>query len=97
MLQMLRFCDLDAPKHFAISVTSLSEPRERGSDDVAGPSEHGVTPKRVDSHVVTDRRWALVAPDGEDIVLCSAACALAWICYGLPADVEQGRQDGEAA
>lgn len=36
-----------------------------------------------DRHMVTDRRWALVAPDGEEIM--------------LPADVEASRREGEVA
>jgi hypothetical protein len=39
-------------------------------------------------HYVTDRRWRIVAPDDRETVLCSAACALSWLVYGLPADVE---------
>jgi len=50
-----------------------------------------------DRHMVTDRRWTLTTPDGEEIVLCSAACVLSWICYALPAEVEASRRDGEAA
>jgi hypothetical protein len=47
--------------------------------------------------MVTDRRWLLITPEGEEIALCSATCTLAWICYALPADVEASRQPGEAA
>jgi hypothetical protein len=50
-----------------------------------------------DRHMVTDRRWALVAPDGGEIILCSVACALAWICHALPADVAASRREGEVA
>jgi len=41
-----------------------------------------------DRHFVTDRRWTLTTPDGSEMVLCSAACTLAWVCYGLPADIQ---------
>jgi hypothetical protein len=50
-----------------------------------------------DRHMVTDRRWTLTRPEGEELVLCSAACALSWICYMLPADVEASRRPEEAA
>jgi len=45
-----------------------------------------------DRHLVTDRRWTLTAPDGSETVLCSAACALAWICYGLSSDIAADRE-----
>jgi hypothetical protein len=38
-------------------------------------------------HYVTDRRWRIVAPEGAEPVLCSAACVLSWLVYGLPADL----------
>jgi hypothetical protein len=40
-----------------------------------------------DRHMVTDHRWTVTDPDGVETVLCSAACALWWICSALPADV----------
>jgi len=49
-----------------------------------------------DRHFVTDRRWCLVSPDGVEVVLCSAACTLSWICYALPGDIEPGNPMHEA-
>jgi len=42
-------------------------------------------------HYVTDRRWTLMSPDGTMTTLCSAARALSWLIYGLPADLEARR------
>jgi hypothetical protein len=40
---------------------------------------------------VTDRRWRIATPEGAETVLCSAACALTWLCLVLPADLEVRR------
>jgi hypothetical protein len=37
-------------------------------------------------HYATDRRWTIATPEGAETVLCSAACTLSWLVYGLPAD-----------
>jgi hypothetical protein len=37
--------------------------------------------------MVTDRHWRVVAPDDTETVVCSAACALTWLCSELPADL----------
>jgi len=50
-----------------------------------------------DRHFVTSRRWTLATPEGVETVLCSVACTLAWVCYGLPADLEAAQPAGEAA
>jgi hypothetical protein len=50
-----------------------------------------------DGHFVAGRRWTFIPPDGEEIMLCSAACPLAWIGDALPADPKESRQDAEAA
>jgi hypothetical protein len=42
-------------------------------------------------HYVTDRRWIITTPDDRETVLCSAARALSWLIYGLPADLEARR------
>jgi hypothetical protein len=39
-------------------------------------------------HYVTDRRWRITTPDDRETVVCSAACALSWLVYSLPADLE---------
>jgi hypothetical protein len=39
-------------------------------------------------HYITDRRWMITTPEGVETVLCSAACTLSWLCYGLPADLD---------
>lgn len=41
-----------------------------------------------DRHFVTTRRYTLITPAGVAIVLCSAACALSWLVYALPADLD---------
>ena len=33
-------------------------------------------------------RWTLTTPEGATTTLCSAACALSWLVYGLPADIK---------
>jgi hypothetical protein len=38
-------------------------------------------------HYVADRRWRIVAPDDRETVLCSAACAITWLCSVLLADL----------
>ena len=38
-------------------------------------------------HMATDRRWTITTPEGAEAVLCSAACALSWLIYALPADL----------
>lgn len=54
---------------------------------------------RGDRHYATSTRWIITTPDGLEIVLCSAACAVDWLCKVLPVDVEasQGEPEGEAA
>jgi hypothetical protein len=49
-----------------------------------------------DRHFVTDRRWTLASPEGGETVLCSAACALAWICYALPSDFKAASSESES-
>ena len=39
-------------------------------------------------NMVTDRRWRITTPDNRETVVCSAACALTWLCSVLPADLE---------
>jgi len=50
-----------------------------------------------DRHFVTDRRWRIVTLDDQETVLCSAACALSWLVYGLPAAIGQSTDAGDAA
>jgi hypothetical protein len=50
-----------------------------------------------DRHYAAAARWTIVTPSGVEIVLCSAACALWWLCYALPADVEATRPEEAAA
>jgi hypothetical protein len=37
-------------------------------------------------HYVIERQWTIVTPEGAETVLCSAACALSWLVYGLTID-----------
>jgi len=50
-------------------------------------------------HYATDRRWTIATPEGATVMLCSAVCALSWLVYGLPADLEarQSATPSEAA
>ena len=34
-----------------------------------------------DRHLVTSRSWRLITPDGGELVLCSASCALEVLCH----------------
>jgi len=43
-------------------------------------------------HMVTDRRWRIMAPDDTETV----ACALTWLCSVLPADLEAARSEPAA-
>jgi hypothetical protein len=40
-------------------------------------------------HYSTTQRWQVTTPDGETMTMCSAACALSWLCRELPADIGQ--------
>ena len=42
-----------------------------------------------DRHMVTDRRWVLTTPDGQETVLCSACCTIFWTSYAAPADLTE--------
>jgi len=46
--------------------------------------------------MVTERRWIITTPDGAETVLCSAACAVSWLVYGLPADLRDARSEPAA-
>jgi hypothetical protein len=50
-------------------------------------------------HFMTDRRWTVTTPEGEATTLCSAACALSWLVYGLADDARRDKtcQATEAA
>lgn len=61
-----------------------------------GPSRIRCSARSLDPsrHYATSRRWTVQTPDGETIVVCSAACALSCFCHeGLPADVEAAQSD----
>jgi len=38
--------------------------------------------------MMDDRRWILNDPHGAETVVCSAACAITWLCRQLPADLK---------
>jgi len=40
-----------------------------------------------DRYFVTDQHWTIATADGVETVLCSAACALPWLVYSMPADL----------
>ena len=41
-------------------------------------------------HFATTTRWQIRTPDDETLTMCSAACALSWLCCeGLPADLDR--------
>lgn len=53
-------------------------------------------------HYATSRRWQIAMPDGETVTVCSAACAVSWLCEQVPTDVEasdtvQTGKEGTAA
>jgi hypothetical protein len=50
-----------------------------------------------DRHMIVERRWTLIDPSGTETIVCSLACVLWWVCYGLPVDVGESRQDRGAA
>jgi hypothetical protein len=40
-------------------------------------------------HYAMSQRWQIQTPGDETLTMCSAACALSWLCReGLPADLE---------
>jgi hypothetical protein len=61
-----------------------------------------VCPGRIldrDRHYATSTRWTVITPVGATVTLCSAACALWWLCHALPADLEvtSSKPEGEVA
>ena len=55
---------------------------------------------RLGKHYVKDRRWTIATPEGATVTPCSAVCALSWLVFELPADLEAGQflsEHGEAA
>ena len=71
-----------ATDHEIVARTVLAGPDRPSRVRCAGRSPD---PTR---HYATTRRWQVRTPDGETVTVCSAACALGWFCYALPADIE---------
>jgi hypothetical protein len=51
-----------------------------------------------DQHMAVESWWTVRVPDGTEYDFCAACCVLEFVVLaGVPADVDESRQDGEAA
>jgi hypothetical protein len=48
-------------------------------------------------HFATSQRWQITTPDDETVMLCSAACALSWLCRKLPANVRATTENSDGS
>jgi len=70
----------------------LSDLVERLTEAATEAIENEAAPAYPASHVRGSTiDVTLTSPDGREAVVCSGACALAWICCALPADIEVGQ------